>query len=74
MLELAVAAAVQKYEWPGHLVDAPARFGSEGNPESVELTITTEDLQRVVQNYEIERVPEAHGFTFKIRKSFPDSP
>lgn len=68
MLELAVAAAVQKYEWPGHLVDAPARFGPEGDPESVEITITTEDLQRVVQTYEIERVPVSHGFTIRIKR------
>lgn len=71
VLELAVAATIQKYEWPGHLVDAPARFGPDGNPDSVELTITTEDLQRVVQNYEIKRVPEPHGFRFEITKSFP---
>jgi hypothetical protein len=68
MLELAVAAAVQKYEWPGHLVEAPARFGPEGDPESVEITITTEDLQRVVQTYEIERVPVSHGFTIRIKR------
>lgn len=68
MLELAVAAAVQKYEWPGHLVDAPARFGPDGNPESVEITITTEDLQRIVQTYEVERVPVSHGFTIRIKR------
>lgn len=74
MLELAVAATIKKYEWPGHLVDAPARFGDDvTNAESVELTITTEDLQHVLQNYEIERVPEPHGFRFVVRKSFPES-
>lgn len=72
MLELAVASVIQKYEWPGHLASAPARFGPEGNPESVEVTITTEDLQGVLQTFEIERVPEPHGFTFKITKSFPN--
>lgn len=72
MLELAVAAVIEKYEWPRSFADAPSRFGPPGeNPENVEMTITTEDLQRVLQTYEIERVPEPHGFTFKMRKSFP---
>lgn len=56
MLELAVAAAMEK------LIPEMA----DGKPTS--LTITTEDLQRVVQTYEIERVPEPHGFTFFVRK------
>lgn len=68
MLELAVAAVIQKYEWPGHLVDAPARFGPADNPESVEITIMTEDLQRIVQTYEIERVPIPHGFVIRIKR------
>lgn len=72
MLELAVAAVIEKYEWPRSFADAPSRFGPPGEkPENVEMTITTEDLQRVLQTYEIERVPEPHGFTFKMRKSFP---
>lgn len=70
MLELAVAAAVEKYEWPGSLFAAPSRIGPEGGPpEQVEITIMTEDLQRVVQTYEIERVPIPHGFTFRMSKS-----
>lgn len=68
MLELAVAAVIQKYEWPGHLVDAPSRYGEEGNPDHVELTIMTADLQRIAQQYRIERVPIPHGFTFHMRK------
>lgn len=68
MLELAVAAAVEKYEWPRPITDAPARFGPESDPVSVEITIMSEDLQRVVQTYEIERVPIPHGFTFRITK------
>lgn len=56
MLELAVAAVMEKL--------IPEM--SDGKPTS--LTITTEDLQRVVQTYEIERVPEPHGFTFWVRK------
>lgn len=68
MLELAVAAVLERYEWPGHLVNAPSRFGDPGNPESAEITIMTEDLQRIVQTYDIERVPIPHGFTFRISK------
>ena len=58
MLELAVAAVMEKW---GDALGVPMSDG-------MSLTITTEDLQRVAQNYEIERVPEPHGFTFKIRK------
>lgn len=61
MLELAVGVAMEK------LANWPVTLG-----EPISLTIGTEDLQRVLQNYEIERVPEAHGFTFVMRKSFPD--
>lgn len=57
MLELAVAAAMEKLSnWS---VDA-------ANP--AELTISTEDLQRVVQTYEIERVPIPHGFVFRVTR------
>jgi hypothetical protein len=62
MLELAVAAAIEPF------VDL-----DESDAEDFRLTIRTEDLQRVLQNYEIERVPEPHGFTFVIRKSFPEN-
>lgn len=63
MLELAVAAAMEKCAVAASLPDN----------EPWELTITTKDLQRVVQNYEIVRVPEPHGFRFEMRKSFPNS-
>ena len=57
MLELAVAAAMEQLcNWS---VD-------DANP--AELTISTEDLQRVVQTYEIERVPIPHGFTFRVTR------
>lgn len=60
MLELAVAATMEKLcNWS---VDSE-------NP--AELTISTEDLQRVVQTYEIERVPVPHGFTFRITRPSP---
>jgi hypothetical protein len=71
MLELAVAAAVEKYEWPRSFLEAPTRMmgATDDDPQSVEVTISTEDLQRVVQTYEIERVPIPHGFTFRITKA-----
>lgn len=56
MLELAVAAAVEQLD--------PAV-----GERPVEITISTEDLQRVVQIYEIERVPIPHAFTFRITKA-----
>ena len=63
MLELAVAATIKQLA-PSLLVDSP---------EGTSLTIQTSDLQDVLQNYEIERVPEPHGFRFVMRKSFPNS-
>lgn len=65
MLELAVAATVERFAnvFPA----SPIEFGRG----SWSLTITTEDLQRVAQNYEIERIPEGRGFRFVMRKSFP---
>ena len=62
MLELAVGAAMERL----------AGIDTTKPEVEMRLTITTEDLQRVVQNYEIERVPEPHGFTFVMRKSFPN--
>lgn len=61
MLELAVAVTALRFG------------GLDLTKPEVEMafTITTKDLQEVVQNYEIERIPEAHGFRFKIAKSFP---
>jgi hypothetical protein len=63
MLELAVAAAMHQL-LPATLVDSA---------EGTSLIITTQDLQEVAQNYEIERIPTPHGFQFRVRKSFPDS-
>lgn len=40
--------------------------------EGLSLDITTEDLQNVLQGYEIERVPIENGFRFEMRKSFPN--
>lgn len=63
MLELAMAATIKQLA-PSLLVDSP---------EGTSLTIMTEDLQQVLQNYDLKRVPISHGFTFEMRKSFPDS-
>lgn len=68
MLELAVAAAMVK-------MAAAMNWSLEDRldmKEGFALTIKTEDLQQVLQNYEIKRVPEPHGFTFEMRKSFPN--
>lgn len=59
MLELAVGAAVLK------MYDKLC----PGEVSHQELTILTEDLQNVVQTYEIERVPIPHGFIFRMSKS-----
>lgn len=59
MLELAVAAVLV------NLVIDP----SEGDVNAASITITTEELQRIAQNYEIFRVPLMHGFDFQVRRS-----
>lgn len=66
MLELAVGAVMEKW--------TDSVFGGWNIPgsDSFTLTITTEDLQNVLQNYDIKRVPEPHGFRFEMRKSFPN--
>jgi hypothetical protein len=61
MLELAVAATMEKWVFA---IEAESKLD-----EGFEITISTEDLQRVVQTYEIERVPIPHGFTFRIARS-----
>lgn len=63
MLELAVAAVAEKF---ASLY--PALPDGMQDPNNMRLTISTEDLQRIVQTYEIERVPIPHGFTFRISK------
>lgn len=62
MLELAVAAVIEKLYF-----DKQTEDGIH-DPE-FRLTIKTEDLQQVLQNYDIQRVPEPHGFQFVMRKS-----
>lgn len=63
MLELAVAAVVDKVV---SVYPALPQSLALGNPS---ITIKTEDLQRVLQTYDIERVPIPHGFTFRMSKS-----
>lgn len=70
MLELAVAAVVEKTVWPGEGGSIAIQHGEAfGDHVMAEVTIRTEDLQRIVQTYEIERVPIPHGFTFRITKA-----
>jgi len=58
-IELAIAATLLKLsKWAD--LDSPSL--------ALETTITTEDLQRVVQTYEIERVPVPGGFRIIVRK------
>ena len=64
MLELAVVATMVRLS-----AEMNWRFEDRVDTEAgFELTISTEDLQRVVQTYEVERVPIPHGFTFKVRR------
>lgn len=53
MLELAVGVCVEQMRVP---------------PGPGEITIRTEDLQRVLQTYDIERVPIPHGFTIRLSR------
>lgn len=64
MLELAVAVTVERF---ASLY--PALPDGAQDPDKLRFTIRTEDLQRIVQTYEIERVPIPHGFTFQITKA-----
>lgn len=67
MLELAVVATMERMaaEMNWRLDD---RLDLD---EGFSLSISTEDLQRIVQSYEIARQAVPHGFVFRIRKSFP---
>lgn len=57
-LELAIAAVVERTaNWP---IDPQ---------EPVEITIQSSDLQRVLENFEIERVPVQHGFTIRLTRA-----
>lgn len=61
MLELVAAAVmVQWTETTGCAAEWEEPF---------EITIKTEDLQRVLQGFEIERVPIPHGFVIRLTKS-----
>lgn len=64
MLELAVAVVVERF---ASLY--PALPDGVQDPRNMRFTIMTEDLQRVAQTCEIERVPIPHGFTFRITKA-----
>lgn len=72
MLELAVAATVEQFTWSDRPSGRKNIIFEGKRPAVVELTIKTEDLQRVLQNYEITKTAIPHGFTFAIRKSFPE--
>lgn len=57
-LELAIAAVMERMaNWP---IDPQ---------EPVEITIQSSDLQRVLENFEIERVPVQHGFTIRLTRA-----
>lgn len=64
MLELAVAVVVERFA-----TLYPALPDGVQDPTNMRFTISTEDLQRIVQTYEIERVPIPHAFTFRITKA-----
>lgn len=63
MLELAVAVVVERF---ASLY--PALPEGVQNPDDMRFAISTEDLQRIVQSYEITRQAVPHGFVFHIRK------
>lgn len=68
MLELAVAACMESFYWGGA---KRSHEDDEKDPRRVaaaSIHISTADLQRVLQSYEIERVPVPHGFTFRIAR------
>lgn len=64
MLELAVAATVELLARDRGGID----LDEDGGLRGAQITIKTEDLQRVLQTYEIEKVAVPHGFVFQIRK------
>lgn len=68
MLELAVAATSEIFVHALGGARDPAKLECPDD-DSVQITLMTEDLQRIAQTYEIERVPIPHGFTFVMRKS-----
>ena len=60
---LAVAVVVERF---ASLY--PALPEGVQNPDDMRFAISTEDLQRIVQSYEIARQAVPHGFVFHIRK------
>lgn len=75
MLELAVAATLERhcFENPAPNIvldwDKPEVQGDTPNRlRSASIMITTEDLQRVNQQYGIEKIAEPHGFLFKVTR------
>lgn len=67
MLELAVAACVESFIWGGAARNHTDFPGSK-KIQSASITISTEDLQRVLQSYRIEKIAEPHGFRFTVSK------
>lgn len=68
MLELAVAATLERTHLDPHKGKPIFLVPNERHYDSVKLTITTEDLQRVLQTYDITKEAIPHGFVFHIRK------
>lgn len=71
MLELAVASTAELLL--GLNKDRQSELGivfdgDTGHLRAAQIPIKTEDLQRVLQTYEIEREAVPHGFVFHIRK------
>lgn len=67
-LELAIAATVESFAWGG-ADRSHENFPGSRKIKSYEITILSSDLQRVLETYEIERVPVPHGFTIRLSKS-----
>lgn len=70
-IELAISAAMVSFVWGLDRQGAKELIPKKDNPNRVSearLTITTEDLQHVLQTYEVERVPLPDGFTVIVRK------
>lgn len=60
MLELAVAVVMSAF--------APLAEQIDPDDKTLEMTIRSSDLQRVLETYEIERVPLEDGFTLRLKK------
>lgn len=60
MLELTVAVVMSAF--------APLAEQIDPDDKTLEMTIRSSDLQRVLETYEIERVPLEDGFTLRLKK------